>query len=72
MADIYKDEPTVSPTLAELTEETTRALARYKTPCCPPAIDPEKQLKWGLALLGEEKAREYVQWLRSRLDNSIL
>ena len=72
MADIHKDKPTVSPTLAGLTEETTHALNRYKTPCCPPAIDPEKQLKWGLALLGEEKATEYLKWLRSRLDNSIL
>lgn len=33
----------------------------------PPPIDPALRLKWGLALLGEEKAKEYLAWLRVRL-----
>jgi hypothetical protein len=34
----------------------------------PPEIDPALRLKWGLALLGEEKAKEYLAWLLARLD----
>jgi len=46
-----------------------------ETPCCPnakkkgvpPPIDPQLQLKWGLALLGKEKAAQYLTWIRHRL-----
>lgn len=65
----HKKEPTVPTTLAKLIEETTYIPSKHKPPCCPPAIDPVLQLKWGLMLLGKEKATEYVQWLRSRLDS---
>ncbi len=34
----------------------------------PPDIDSYLQMKWGLALLGEEKSREYLAWLREKLD----
>lgn len=34
----------------------------------PPEIDPALRLKWGLALLGEEKAKEYLAWLLARID----
>lgn len=34
-----------------------------------PNIDPVLRLKWGLALLGEDKAKEYLAWLQTRLDN---
>lgn len=68
MADI-NEKPTVPTTLAKLIEETTYTPGKQKQPCCLPAIDPELQLKWGLILLGEEKATEYLRWLRSRLDN---
>ena len=37
---------------------------------CPPEIAPHLRLKWGLALLGEEKARQYLDWLRTRLEES--
>ena len=33
-----------------------------------PQIDHALQLKWGLALLGEDRAREYLLWLRDKLD----
>jgi hypothetical protein len=52
-----------------LAKETTYTPGRHRTLCYPPAIDPILQLKWGLALLGEEKAKEYLRWLQSRLDN---
>lgn len=35
----------------------------------PPEISFNLRLKWGLALLGEEKAAEYLAWLRARLDD---
>lgn len=34
----------------------------------PPPIDPALRLKWGLALLGEEKAKAYLAWIEARLD----
>lgn len=34
----------------------------------PPSIDPQLRLKWGLALLGEERAREYLAWIQARFD----
>ncbi len=39
-----------------------------KTNFQPSSIDPLLRLKWGLALLGEEKAKEYLAWLQARLD----
>ena len=57
-----------SSTLTDLIAETSYTPGSYKAPCCPPAIDPELQLKWGLALLGEEKAKQYLDWLRTRLE----
>lgn len=33
----------------------------------PPDIDSYLQMKWGLALLGEEKSREYLAWLREKI-----
>jgi hypothetical protein len=59
-----KKEPS---TLAELIEETTYTPGSYKAPCSPPAIDPGLQLKWGLHLLGEDKAKEYLAWVAARL-----
>lgn len=38
-----------------------------RPPVTPPAVEPQLLLKWGLALLGEEKAKEYLAWLFSRL-----
>ena len=34
----------------------------------PPPVDPTLQMKWGLALLGEEKAKAYLAWIEARLD----
>jgi len=33
-----------------------------------PEIDKYVQMKWGLALLGEEKAKQYLAWIQARLD----
>ncbi len=33
-----------------------------------PEIDRYIQMKWGLALLGEEKAKAYLAWIQARLD----
>ena len=38
-----------------------------KTRHFPPQIDFPLQLKWGLALLGEEKAIQYLEWLYAKL-----
>lgn len=35
----------------------------------PPEITPYLRLKWGLALLGKEKAAEYLAWVQARLHN---
>jgi hypothetical protein len=32
-----------------------------------PFLDPLVQMKWGLSLLGEEKAAQYLAWMRKRL-----
>lgn len=66
---MQRSENQESSTLANLIEETTYIPDRHKPPCYPPAIDLVLQLKWGLTLLGEEKAQEYLRWLQSRLDN---
>ncbi len=34
----------------------------------PPPVDPTLHMKWGLALLGEEKAKAYLAWIQARLD----
>ncbi|GHO65523.1 hypothetical protein KSC_044150 [Ktedonobacter sp. SOSP1-52] len=36
----------------------------------PPAIDPQIQLKWGLALLGTERATQYLTWMQARLKHN--
>jgi hypothetical protein len=36
----------------------------------PPVLPAEMQLKWGLALLGKEKALEYLKWLTERIERS--
>jgi hypothetical protein len=41
--------------------------SKKKLRCSPPDIDRHLQMKWGLALLGEEKSREYLAWLREKL-----
>jgi hypothetical protein len=57
-------------------EETQRKLAvvsaedRIRRVKGIPDIDPVLRLKWGLALLGDEKAKEYLEWLQTRLDDS--
>ncbi len=50
----------------ETTEEITHT-SRQQINCLP-TIPPEVQLKWGLALLGEEKALEYLKWLTERIE----
>jgi hypothetical protein len=32
-----------------------------------PLIPVDLQLKWGLALLGKERSREYIRWLKSKI-----
>ena len=33
-----------------------------------PKIDRHLGLKWGLALLGKERGKEYLQWLQNKLN----
>ena len=54
--------------LQELVETAARTLPKRQPRNCPPAIPPSLQLKWGLALLGEDKAHEYLEWFTRRLD----
>lgn len=45
-----------------LPNSTKKVMLKY------PEIDTSLQLKWGLALLGEEKAQQYLIWLRLQSD----
>ncbi len=45
-------------------------LRKKKMRFSPPEIDHSLQLKWGLALLGEERSREYLAWLREKIDQT--
>ena len=47
-------------------ERPAREMKRF----LPPKIDHYLQMKWGLALLGEEKGREYLAWLQKKLDRN--
>jgi hypothetical protein len=49
-------------------DNTVQTPKAEKQPIQPPAIEPQVLFKWGLALLGEEKAKEYLAWLFSRID----
>ncbi len=44
-----------------------RLPSKKKMRFTPPDINRDLQMKWGLALLGEEKSREYLAWLREKL-----
>jgi hypothetical protein len=55
-------------TVPEENSSPIRLPKERKTIFQPPPIDPLLRLKWGLALLGEEKAKEYLAWLQARLD----
>lgn len=49
------------------TLHSTSYTYRFKKKDLPPPIDPQLQLKWGLALLGKEKADQYLAWIEHRL-----
>jgi hypothetical protein len=70
MADVLKEEADHLMTLRELIEATAYKTGRQKLPCCPQTIPVELQLKWGLTLLGDEKARQYLEWVQIRLGSS--
>ncbi len=50
-----------------ITETSSDAAPASRPISDPPEIPLQLQLKWGLALLGEEKAKEYLAWLQARL-----
>ncbi|HEU5378041.1 MAG TPA: hypothetical protein VFV38_21680 [Ktedonobacteraceae bacterium] len=50
-----------------ITEASSDAAPALQPISDPPEIPLQLQLKWGLALLGEEKAKEYLAWLQVRL-----
>ena len=51
--------------------ETSHRVAPAQRPIpCLPEIPPQFLLKWGLALLGKEKAAEYLAWIQARLNNN--
>lgn len=62
---IHFDETERSP-LIDIPEDNSALiqLPKKKSIFQPPPIDPALQMKWGLALLGEEKAKEYLRWLQ--------
>ena len=47
-----------------------RRTSKKKMRFTPPEIDRDLQMKWGLALLGEERSREYIAWLREKIDQT--
>jgi hypothetical protein len=64
----HKQEPNVTTTFDRCVKKTSAAPGPQRLPCCPPAIPAEMQLKWGLAMLGEDKAFEYLKWLQRRIE----
>lgn len=49
--------------------KTSNHIASAKQPIPPPPeIAPQLSLKWGLTLLGEERAKQYLHWVRMRLE----
>lgn len=67
MAQHKKTEPEVSLIVVKNTEPPDCPRAKKKHMLPPPPIDPQLQLKWGLVLLGEQRAKEYLAWLHTKL-----
>ncbi len=44
-----------------------RLPSKKKMRFTPPEIDRNLLMKWGLALLGEDKSREYLAWLSEKM-----
>ncbi len=45
--------------------------SKKKMRMSPPDIDRDLLMKWGLALLGEDRSREYLAWLRQKLGQDV-
>lgn len=57
MADMHNDTTNLPDLVAKQPRKSDAALH----------IDHALQLKWGLALLGKDRAREYLLWLERKL-----
>jgi hypothetical protein len=66
MAQYKKTEPAVSLMVIKDIDRPGCPRAKKKRMPLPP-IDPLLQLKWGLAMLGEQRAKEYLAWLYTKL-----
>jgi hypothetical protein len=66
MSDKRLDASDATPASVATLPDTTPRRVR-KSRCKPPIIDDSTRLKWGLALLGKDKADQYLAWLRVRL-----
>ncbi len=68
MAQHKRTEPVVPLTEIKNIEPPGCPPAQKKRMLPPPPIDPHLQLKWGLVLLGEQRAKEYLAWLHRKLN----
>jgi hypothetical protein len=68
MAQSNEREQASSGTWQANSTSTDRPTREKKRRFVPPEIDRFLQMKWGLALLGEERSREYLEWLREKMD----
>jgi hypothetical protein len=67
MAQSNETEQAVSGTWQANNTSADRPTREKKRRFAPPEIDRLLQMKWGLALLGEERSREYLEWLREKI-----
>ena len=56
-----------APLIKEQGVQDNARRSKKKMRFSPPQIDLLLQMKWGLSLLGEEKSREYLVWLKEKL-----
>lgn len=65
-----KENGTSSISKKQVTSSARRSREKRKR-LSSPEIDRYIQMKWGLALLGEEKAKAYLAWIQARLDADV-
>ncbi len=71
MADVNEMGDVVSDASSKKEACSDRVSNKKKMRSSPPEIDRHLQLKWGLALLGEEKSKEYLVWLREKIHQTL-
>jgi hypothetical protein len=71
MADVNEMGDVVSDASLKKEARPDRVPNKKKMRSSPPEIDRHLQMKWGLALLGEERSREYLAWLKEKIHQAL-